>query len=274
MNFTAVLLTGGLSGDAINWMESDIPHSRKACINPAPFGTQCTQHAALSLHACLLDAQCHSVTCPSPEPYVHDVAHPRRDGIKGAVCQLRAIHEADWHGKTRATKHGMCKQSGCRNYFLTPVQVSLTAEVASGLQARLRELVASRDASVTLRPMLLVPICDGSSRTRSGRCGMLGAGSLEAASFLGLGDLPEVGTVLGSALDLAETEHKKGWAAWDYKVLAVPTTLPTVSTKPQAHVHGVVHGHGAGHAPHEPPRALPASYGQILRAAAARHRPG
>ncbi len=92
-----------------------------ACVTPPPFGTQCTMHARHSVWTCLALASCNALTCPSPEPYHGG----RRDAINGPICQARSIKLGDWQrGAFTAKAHGMCKPSGCRNFFLERVQIS------------------------------------------------------------------------------------------------------------------------------------------------------
>lgn len=92
-----------------------------SCVHPSPFGTQCTMHSAHAMLACLSLAACTSLTCPSPEPYQRGA---RSDGIHGPICQARAVSFASWQGGTsRASAHGMCKPSGCHNFFLSPIDL-------------------------------------------------------------------------------------------------------------------------------------------------------
>ena len=134
----ATLLTGAQGPDAINWNgpTSDVEHNAKlGCIHPAPFGRQCTAHNREALVACLrAQPMCRALTCPSPEVYQRG---GRRDGITGAICQLRSVALQRWSaGEARARRHGMCTgpngiwnpQQGCRNYFLSPVRILMPGQ--------------------------------------------------------------------------------------------------------------------------------------------------
>ena len=129
-SIAALLLTSVHVPDAIEWRgkAADVPHHKDfGCIDPPPFGQQCTVHASGALHACLAairaNSECHSFSCPSPEPYTRG---QRRDGISGPICQLRAVQLRAWHaGAARARRHGMCSAQGCRNFFLQSVRIQL-----------------------------------------------------------------------------------------------------------------------------------------------------
>jgi len=96
------------------------PGNPKHCIDPPPFGEQCTMHAVDALRACLALPGCASLTCPAPEPYVgEDIA---RRGISGPVCQARSVTAAAWvRGESLEAGHGMCAPSGCASAFLATV---------------------------------------------------------------------------------------------------------------------------------------------------------
>ena len=152
-NLTAWVLTSvTTSFDAIGWegLDSDVPHDRKiGCIHPPPFGKQCTAHKGDALKACLAAPGCHALSCPSPEPYVGKV---RRDGIVGAICQLRATKQVAFNeGKNKAAKHGMCRALGCTNLFLSPVQVKGAGSNVAAMAIRLSELVDAHGAADTHR---------------------------------------------------------------------------------------------------------------------------
>lgn len=111
--------------DTINWLGSleDVPHHSAFCINPPPFGAQCTIHAQNALQACLQLRTCRSLACPDPLPYTT----PRLDNIKGPVCQARSASSIDqWRtsSKLLAAHHGMCQPNGCHNFFLFPARIS------------------------------------------------------------------------------------------------------------------------------------------------------
>lgn len=145
-NGTAVLLLTSVVGpDAIGWAK-DVIHSADHCINPAPFGQQCTLHMVSALAACLRSRGCNSFTCPSPDPYVRG---GRRDGIHAAICQLRSVSRAAWEGgANRETRHGMCKPGrpggkSCSNFFLSPLPRWSPATKLDSLFIRARQLIGS-----------------------------------------------------------------------------------------------------------------------------------
>ena len=134
----ATLLTGAQGPDAINWngIINDVESNGKVgCINPPPFGKQCTAHKKEALVACLRSQpKCRALTCPEPQVYER---RGRQDGIRSAICQLRSETLQRWTaGESRARKHGMCTgpnglwqpQQGCRNYFLTPVRILMPGQ--------------------------------------------------------------------------------------------------------------------------------------------------
>jgi len=115
--------------DTINWLgaQLDVPHHSSLCINPPPFGAQCTMHAQHSLRACLLLRSCRSLACPDPQPYQPvDRRGRRRDNIAGPICQARSTSSVEeWRSGSRlASHHGMCAPNGCHNFFLTPVRLT------------------------------------------------------------------------------------------------------------------------------------------------------
>ena len=112
------------------------PGNPRVCIDPPPFGNQCTMHAVDAIRACLSLAGCAAVTCPAPEPYVNE--DPARRGISGAVCQARSVPSAAaWlGGKDLEAGHGMCAPSGCATAFLVPVPSgALRPSAAEALEA-------------------------------------------------------------------------------------------------------------------------------------------
>ena len=140
-NFTLVVVSAVTGRDAIGWngKAHDVAHSPTLCIDPPPFGHQCTLHLGSALAACMQTASCHSMTCPSPEPYT---TRKRADGITGPVCQLRSVTRAqNANGAQRERAHGMCKPSACTNFFLEHVMWRPPSQHA------LRDLVSrARDA--------------------------------------------------------------------------------------------------------------------------------
>ena len=97
-----------LSADAIGWV--GLPSDpRVGCIEPPPFGKQCTLPRHRALQVCLATTACVAITCPSQEPYARGQPHKR---IRGPICQLRS------HGARTEAGHGMCKSSGCTNLVL------------------------------------------------------------------------------------------------------------------------------------------------------------
>lgn len=131
--------------DAVGWSGAP-PHTEgdlKTCIDPAPFGAQCTMHATDAVRACLSLPSCAALTCPAPEPYLNEDG---RRGITGAVCQARSVPSAAaWLGGADAEPgHGMCAPSGCTSAFLVPVPsramhaAAVAALEAAGALAALR----------------------------------------------------------------------------------------------------------------------------------------
>jgi hypothetical protein len=85
---TLVVVLATTGPDAIGWDGSPahLPGNPRVCIDPAPFGAQCTMHATDGLAACLAIPGCAALTCPDPAPYVA----PRTDiHSHGPVCQVR-----------------------------------------------------------------------------------------------------------------------------------------------------------------------------------------
>ncbi len=112
------------------------PGNPRVCIDPPPFGTQCTMHAVDAIRACLSLPGCAAVTCPAPEPYVNE--DPSRRGISGPVCQARSVPSAvAWlGGLDLEAGHGMCAPSGCATAFLVPVPSgALHPSAAAALEA-------------------------------------------------------------------------------------------------------------------------------------------
>ncbi len=85
---TLVVVLATTGPDAIGWDGSPthLPGNPRVCIDPAPFGAQCTMHGTDALAACLAISGCAALTCPDPAPYVA----PRADiRSHGPVCQVR-----------------------------------------------------------------------------------------------------------------------------------------------------------------------------------------
>jgi hypothetical protein len=84
---TLVVVFATTGPDAIGWdgTPTHLPGNPRICIDPAPFGAQCTMHATDGLAACLAIPGCAAITCPDPAPYVA----PRTDiHSHGPVCQV------------------------------------------------------------------------------------------------------------------------------------------------------------------------------------------
>eukprot|EP00310_Coccolithus_braarudii_P023355 CAMPEP_0183336970 /NCGR_PEP_ID=MMETSP0164_2-20130417/4799_1 /TAXON_ID=221442 /ORGANISM="Coccolithus pelagicus ssp braarudi, Strain PLY182g" /LENGTH=217 /DNA_ID=CAMNT_0025506603 /DNA_START=32 /DNA_END=682 /DNA_ORIENTATION=+ len=97
--------------DAIGWVGL-LSDASVGCIEPPPFGKQCTLPRHEALRACIRLPRCIAITCPSQEPY--ERGQPRKR-IYGPICQLRS--RADSTNAERG--HGMCKPSSCVNLVLT-----------------------------------------------------------------------------------------------------------------------------------------------------------
>jgi hypothetical protein len=143
--FELILLFLTRGPDAVGWSGAP-PHTAgdlKTCIDPAPFGAQCTMHASDAVRACISLPSCAALTCPAPEPYLNEDG---RRGITGAVCQARSVPSAAaWLGGADAEPgHGMCAPSGCTSAFLVPVPsramraAAVAALEAAGALAALR----------------------------------------------------------------------------------------------------------------------------------------
>jgi len=93
-----------------------VNHNPLLCINPPPYGQQCTMHEEDALLSCLrlrgphAILPCVALTCPSRADYEHLRARPDR-GMHGPVCQARGDVVITDYG------HGMCSASGCCNIF-------------------------------------------------------------------------------------------------------------------------------------------------------------
>ncbi len=81
-----------MSPDAISSSRAHIPHDPRYCIDPPPFGDQCTMHAKDALGACAVLATCVGLVCPDPAPYRRGVPHKRiRGPICHALCRSRRV---------------------------------------------------------------------------------------------------------------------------------------------------------------------------------------
>ena len=154
----ASLVTGR---DAIAWTGANrhTPGDRSLCIDPPPFGEQCTMHALDALLSCARQKGCLALTCPDPAPYVQ----PRPDlRSTGPVCQARdvASPRAWLAGQALEAGHGMCAPTGCTDVFLEPrTRRSVAARVTSALDAA---LAAAAGGAVARRVVLLaVPAARG-----------------------------------------------------------------------------------------------------------------
>jgi hypothetical protein len=78
------------------------------CIDPPPFGEQCTMPRGAALAACMAMPRCIAITCPDPSE-----SHIGTRGITGPICQLRSSRVTNEKG------HGMCKPGGCINVALS-----------------------------------------------------------------------------------------------------------------------------------------------------------
>jgi len=110
--------------DSIGW--AGLPSDpRYGCLDPPPFGKQCTLPRALALAACLSMPRCVAVVCPSQEPY-----RPGGGGkVPEPICQLRS------HGDADERRHGMCRPSGCVTAVLEPIDEARAAAVAAAAAA-------------------------------------------------------------------------------------------------------------------------------------------
>lgn len=115
--------------DAIGWVPSGPLHHQSLCINPAPFGRQCTMHERDAVVSCLGLAGCNALTCPAPAPYITPSADNERRGIKAAICQARRVESSEaWRkGAHLERRHGMCKPGGCRSFVLRDLDQSAGA---------------------------------------------------------------------------------------------------------------------------------------------------
>lgn len=99
------------SGDSIGWAGIIPSDPKYGCIDPPPFGKQCTLPRAAAIAACMAMQHCIAVTCPDPTE-----SHIGTRGITGPVCQLRSERTPNERG------HGMCKPSGCVNIALSRIR--------------------------------------------------------------------------------------------------------------------------------------------------------
>lgn len=81
----AVKINWSRSMNSIGWSSKQDPLHQKnnQCIDPAPFGRQCTVHRRDAILSCL-NAKCDAVICPDQKPYFN--GKPAK-GIKGPICK-------------------------------------------------------------------------------------------------------------------------------------------------------------------------------------------
>lgn len=100
---------------SVSWRaHADPSHAQKHCIDPAPFGKQCTVHLTDALASCVA-MNCKSVICPDQTPYFR--GKPSK-GIRAEICQLRQ------HVKKDEPLHGMCKPKGCTLWSLSSMNLA------------------------------------------------------------------------------------------------------------------------------------------------------
>lgn len=167
-NIQAILLQHINSPDSIGWINGgDVPHNGTYCIDPPPFGTQCTVHMKDSITACLSmsssssndkkNVNCHAITCPDPTPYLDATSQENVNrGIHGAVCQMRGSVSSiqQWKESTKPINeknHGMCQPDGCHNFFFSPVQLN-----PHGMKVLFQSTRSSTGVNDERTPILLV----------------------------------------------------------------------------------------------------------------------
>jgi hypothetical protein len=125
------------SFDAIGWksLKHDVAFG---CIDPPPFGHQCTLPREAAIATCIAMKGCTAITCPEPLE-----SHIGTRGIKGPICQLRSKRSPNEKG------HGMCRPGGCINIALTRVRRPLA------LQGWQRFAGAPGSASLLRNPALV-----------------------------------------------------------------------------------------------------------------------
>jgi len=119
----AVLVQHVLTDDSIEWVEgkdtAHTPSKPLLCIDPAPYGQQCTMHMKDAVFSCLSQLSvCKALVCPDK----------RETQGRGELCQIRGTPQMDlnsWrdHGLNRVKNHAMCrpKDGGCTSLFFTKV---------------------------------------------------------------------------------------------------------------------------------------------------------
>lgn len=106
-HLNAVSIEWSRSMNSVGWRsDKDPKHDNRLCINPPPFGKQCTVHLPDALGSCIAQG-CKSVVCPDQKPYSQG---KQNKNIKGSICQLRN------HAEANEINHGMCKPSGCTTW--------------------------------------------------------------------------------------------------------------------------------------------------------------
>ena len=117
------------------------------CIEPPPFGKQCTLPRAAAVAACMAMEGCIGITCPDPRE-----SHIGTRGITGPICQLRSSRTANEKG------HGMCRPEGCINIGLSRIPRPLSLH-------NWRSLGAAGNVTLS-RPALLIVHGDTSLLTQ------------------------------------------------------------------------------------------------------------
>ena len=122
----AVLVQHVRTDDSIQWIEGNdtahTPSKPLLCIDPAPYGQQCTMHMKDAVFSCLSQLSvCKALVCPDK----------RETQGRGELCQIRGNPQMDlnsWHdhGLNRVKNHAMCrpKDGGCTSLFFTKVLLS------------------------------------------------------------------------------------------------------------------------------------------------------
>ena len=167
-----VLLEHFETPDAIGWVPSGPLHHQSLCINPAPFGRQCTMHERDAIVSCLGLAGCNALTCPAPAPYITPSVDNKRRGIKAAICQARRVESSEaWRkGANLERRHGMCKPGGCRSFVLRGLDQSVGASLPAppaGSAALLLLDAKATSAAAALRlgqPLTQAPLSLAMSR--------------------------------------------------------------------------------------------------------------
>lgn len=94
----AVFVRWTRSKDASSWRKYPT-HEAAGCINPSPFGKQCTAFRSDALMGCLMTSACAALVCPDQGPY----RAGNKKGLNDAICQYRD------HSLSDERNHGMCR---------------------------------------------------------------------------------------------------------------------------------------------------------------------